>query len=116
MGIRHPLISEIAKDTYLFNEFGLCNHYLLVGTERALLIDCGMGYYDLRATVERMTDKELGKKSMASLIAAGAFDAMGKNRAQLLEVYESGHDAPVRARLHERKGPAPAPLGRAHGL
>lgn len=57
MGIRHPLISEIAKDTYLFNEFGLCNHYLLVGTERALLIDCGMGYYDLRATVERMTDK-----------------------------------------------------------
>lgn len=58
MGIRHPLISEIAKDTYLFNEFGLCNHYLLVGTERALLIDCGMGYYDLRATVERMTDTQ----------------------------------------------------------
>ena len=42
MGIRHPLISEIAKDTYLFNEFGLCNHYLLVGTERALLIDLSL--------------------------------------------------------------------------
>ena len=39
MGIRHPIISEIAPETYLINEFGLCNHYLLVGSERALLID-----------------------------------------------------------------------------
>lgn len=34
MGIRHPIISEIAPETYLINEFGLCNHYLLVGSER----------------------------------------------------------------------------------
>lgn len=27
MGIRHPIISEIAPETYLINEFGLCNHF-----------------------------------------------------------------------------------------
>ena len=57
MGIRHPIISEIAPETYLINEFGLCNHYLLVGSERALLIDCGMGYYDLLGTIASLTDK-----------------------------------------------------------
>ena len=57
MGIRHPIISEIAPETYLINEFGLCNHYLLVGSERALLIDCGMGYYDLLDTIASLTDK-----------------------------------------------------------
>jgi len=56
MGIRHPLIHEIAKDTYLINEFGLVNMYVLVGAERSLVIDAGMGYFDLRATVESLTD------------------------------------------------------------
>ena len=55
MGIRHPLIHEIAKDTYLINEFGLVNMYVLVGAERSLVIDAGMGYFDLRATVESLT-------------------------------------------------------------
>lgn len=54
--------------------------------------------------VERMTDKELGKKSMASLIAAGAFDAMGKNRAQLLEVYESVMDDAASSRRSNVEG------------
>ncbi len=57
MGIRHPLIHEIAKDTYLINEFGLVNMYVLVGSERSLLIDAGMGYCNLRAIVESLTDK-----------------------------------------------------------
>ena len=43
MGIRHPLIHEISKDTYLINEFGLVNMYVLVGSERSLVIDAGMG-------------------------------------------------------------------------
>ena len=57
MGIRHPLIHEIAKDTYLINEFGLVNIYVLAGSERSLVIDAGMGYCDLKAIVESLTDK-----------------------------------------------------------
>jgi hydroxyacylglutathione hydrolase len=57
MGIRHPLIHEIAEDTYLINEFGLVNIYVLVGSERSLVIDAGMGYCNLRAIIESLTDK-----------------------------------------------------------
>lgn len=57
MALRRPLVHEIAKDTYLINEFGLVNAYVLVGSERSLLIDAGMGYCDLRAIVESLTDK-----------------------------------------------------------
>ena len=57
MGIKHPLIHEIAEDTYLINEFGLVNIYVLVGSERSLVIDAGMGYCNLRAIVESLTDK-----------------------------------------------------------
>ncbi|MDF1514031.1 MAG: MBL fold metallo-hydrolase, partial [Anaerolineae bacterium] len=57
MAIRHPIINEISKDTYLINEFGLVNMYVLVGSERSLVIDAGMGYCDLKAIVESLTDK-----------------------------------------------------------
>jgi hypothetical protein len=57
MAIRHPLINEIAKDTYLINEFGLVNIYVLAGSEHSLVIDAGMGYCDLKAIVESLTDK-----------------------------------------------------------
>ena len=38
--------------------------------------------------IDRMADKELNKKAVSALIAAGAFDGMGQNRAQLLATYE----------------------------
>src|SRR5208283_5822654 len=39
----------------LLNEFGMDSQYLLVGSERALLIDTGSGFYDLKGTVEKLT-------------------------------------------------------------
>ena len=39
MGLKRPLVAEIAHNTYLINEFGMASCYLLVGTERGLLID-----------------------------------------------------------------------------
>ncbi len=54
--ITHPMIIEIAYDTYLLNEFGMDSQYLLVGTKRALLIDTGSGFYDLKSTIRKITD------------------------------------------------------------
>lgn len=57
MGIKQPIITEIAPKTYLINEFGLNVMYLLAGSERALLIDTGSGYCDLNSIVRKLTDK-----------------------------------------------------------
>ncbi|MCI1723305.1 MAG: MBL fold metallo-hydrolase [Lachnospiraceae bacterium] len=57
MGIKVPFISEIAPDTYAVNEFGLDTFYVLVGMEKALLIDTGCGVCDLLQTVRNITDK-----------------------------------------------------------
>lgn len=47
---------EIAPKVYMINEFNVADCYLLVGTERALLIDMGVGLGNLRAFVQRLTD------------------------------------------------------------
>lgn len=53
--LTQPIVVEIAKSTYLLNEFGMDTQYLVVGTKRALLIDTGSGFYDLRGMVEKLT-------------------------------------------------------------
>jgi len=53
--VNHPQIISIANNTYFINEFGMDAQYLLVGTERALLIDTGTGFYDLPTTLARLT-------------------------------------------------------------
>lgn len=49
-------ITEIRKNVFLINEFDGTNCYLVVGTEKALLIDCGTGFCDLRKACEEITD------------------------------------------------------------
>jgi glyoxylase-like metal-dependent hydrolase (beta-lactamase superfamily II) len=53
--IKRSIISSIGPDTYLINEFGADSIYLVVGTRRALVIDTGSGFMDLKATVEGLT-------------------------------------------------------------
>lgn len=57
MGIKKPLVFEIAPDTYAINEFGLASMYLLAGQERALLIDTGCGVCNLKEVISSLTDK-----------------------------------------------------------
>jgi hydroxyacylglutathione hydrolase len=54
--ITRPQIVSIAYNTYFINEFGLDSQYLLIGTNRALLIDTGTGFYDIKGTVEKLTN------------------------------------------------------------
>ena len=59
MSVPIPPVSEIAPNTYVINEFGLSAMYLLVGSEKALLIDTGCGLTDLPALIGNITDKPL---------------------------------------------------------
>ena len=52
-------IRKIADDTYMISDFGIANCYLLIGEERALLIDCGLGVGDIKGAVEKITDKPI---------------------------------------------------------
>lgn len=50
---------QFKKDTWEIDEFGGPSMFLLVGSERALLIDTGNGYGDLPGAVRMITDKPL---------------------------------------------------------
>ncbi len=53
-----PMV-QFKKDTWEIDEFDCASMFLLVGTERAMLIDCGMGIGDLAGAVRMITEKPL---------------------------------------------------------
>jgi len=53
--ITRPMVVEIAKDTYFINEFGMDAQYLVGGEKRALVIDTGTGFYDMKELIGRLT-------------------------------------------------------------
>ena len=55
MPITRPIVSEIAKDLFIVNEFGLDCMFIILGKERALVVDTGMGYCDFKAIIEQVT-------------------------------------------------------------
>ena len=52
-------VKKIAENTYMISDFGFANCYLLVGEQKALLIDCGVGIGDLKDAAEKIADKPL---------------------------------------------------------
>ena len=56
--VRYPMV-QFRKDTWEIDEFDQASMFLLIGTEKAMLIDLGMGIGDLRGAVEMLTDKPL---------------------------------------------------------
>ena len=52
----YPMV-QFEKGTWEIDEFDCASLFLLEGTEKAMLIDCGMGIGDLRGAVEMITDK-----------------------------------------------------------
>lgn len=59
MSLQKPVVCEVAKDTYIIDMFGEQSPTLLVGNEKALLIDTACGNYDLAGLVQKLTDKPL---------------------------------------------------------
>ena len=53
-----PMV-QFKKNTWEIDEFDCASIFLLIGTEKAMVIDCGMGIGDLRGAIEMITDKPL---------------------------------------------------------
>ncbi len=53
-----PMV-QFKKDTWEIDEFDCTSIFLLIGTEKAMLIDLGMGIGDLRGAIEMITDLPL---------------------------------------------------------
>jgi hydroxyacylglutathione hydrolase len=51
--------AEIAPGTYEIGEFDCASIFLIIGEERAMLIDTGIGIGDLKGFVRKLTDKPL---------------------------------------------------------
>ncbi len=54
----YPMV-QIRKGIWEIDEFDAASIFLIVGSEKAMLIDTGMGIGDLRGAVEMITDKPL---------------------------------------------------------
>lgn len=52
-------VEKIAENTYRFDENGRANCYLVVGEEKALMIDGCYGVGDLKQTIRDITDKPI---------------------------------------------------------
>ena len=59
----YPMV-QIQKNTWEIDEFDCASIFLLIGTEKAMVIDCGMGIGDLRGAIEMITDKPLTTRPM----------------------------------------------------
>jgi glyoxylase-like metal-dependent hydrolase (beta-lactamase superfamily II) len=101
-----------AKDTYVFRElhpniymildFDDTKMYLIIGSERAMLIDAGLGTGDLRSTIEKM----IGDLPLDVVITHGHPDhiaVMGQFQGSY-DVYMNHIDIPMVLRFVEQMG------------
>ena len=70
--IANPIVFEIADRVYAINEYGLDSMFLVLGEEKAALIDTGMGCFDLCSLVESIT-----KLPLLVLLTHGHVDHCG---------------------------------------
>ena len=70
--------AEIAPDTYEIGEFDCASMFLIIGTEKAMVIDTGIGIGDLKGFIRKLTDKPLmvcyTHNHVDQVGGAGAFD------------------------------------------
>ena len=94
----YPMV-QFRPDTWEIDEFDVASMFLLIGTKRALLIDCGMGIGDLKTAVEGITDKPV-----TLAITHAHLDHTGNIR-QFSDVYihPDGMDEPMPGDFARRK-------------
>lgn len=94
----YPMV-QFKKDTWEIDEFDVASIYLLVGTEKAMVIDCGMGIGDLRGAIETITDKPL-----ITVITHGHIDHTGNGRQfEELWIHPADQAAPIPQSIERRR-------------
>ncbi len=89
MSMKGPFISEIAYQTFAINDYGMSTMFVLVGEQRAMLLDTGVGLTDLEKAVSAVTDKPY-----FTVLSHGHGDHIG-GCGQLKEVYLHPADQPM---------------------
>lgn len=102
---------QFKKDTYELDEFDCASIFLLVGEEKAMVIDTGIGVGDLYGAIRQITDKPL-----ILVITHGHGDHIG-NAWRFEDVYIHEKDAPnlVYKPGAERRGYPASMARRMHG-
>ena len=95
--IDKPIVFEISDGVYAVNEFGIDSMFIVIGEKEAAVIDTGMGCFDFRALIERLTDKPY-----RVLLTHGHLDHVG-GMDQFDEVWLHPADVPA-ARKVTREG------------
>ncbi len=96
------VIKELHPNIYMIIDFDDTKMYLIVGSERAMLIDAGLGIGDLRSVVEKM----IGKLPLDVVISHGHPDhiaVMGQFQGSY-DVYMNHIDIPMVLRFVEQMG------------
>lgn len=94
----YPMV-QFKKNTWEIDEFDCASIFLLEGTERAMLIDCGMGIGDLRGAVEMITDKPL-----TVVITHGHIDHTANARQfDEIWIHPKDQNAPIPQSLERRR-------------
>ena len=94
----YPMV-QFKKDTWEIDEFDCSSIFVLIGQEKAMVIDCGMGIGDLKSAVRKITDKPL-----VVVITHGHVDHTG-NARQFEEIWIHPNDAhhPIPQDLERRR-------------
>ena len=94
----YPMV-QFRPDTWEIDEFDCASMFLLIGTEKAMLIDTGMGIGDLRGAVEMIT-----RKPLIVVLSHGHIDHTG-NARQFEEVWihRKDADSPMPDSLQRRR-------------
>lgn len=83
-------VQEVAPKIYKINEYNLSTMFVIVGSERALCIDCGTGVGDYKAVIERLVEG----KPYDMVLSHGHVDHVG-GREQFDKIYVGRRDKDI---------------------
>lgn len=110
--INYPIIAQIANKTWCINEFGMDAMFLLEGDEKALLIDTGTGTFDLKKTIETLTQKPV----IVALTHGHVDHAGGIGQFDEIHLHEGDFEMARSIALEDRQGYADMLIQMSNGV